>query len=57
LYNSDITQDDLVKEQFGMAGGTDVTAKKKKLASQERAAFSGSSGIAQGSLSQKKQAI
>lgn len=57
LYNSDISQDDLVKEQFGMAGGTDVTTKKKKLASKERAAFSGTSGIAQGSLAQKKQAI
>ncbi len=57
LYQDSLTEGDLVKEQFGLDGGTDVTAKKKKLASQERAAFSGSSGIAQGSLSQKKQAI
>lgn len=55
LYSDAITQDDLVKEQFGLQGGTDTTAKKKKLASQERAAFSGSSGIGQTSLSKNKQ--
>ncbi len=55
LYSDAITQDDLVKEQFGLQGGTDVTARKKKLASQERAAFSGSSGIGQTSLSKNKQ--
>ena len=57
LYGDELSESDLVKEQFGLAGGTDVTTKKKKLASKERAAFSGTSGIAQGSLSQKKQAI
>lgn len=55
LYSDAITQDDLVKEQFGLQGGTDTTAKKKKLASQERAQFSGSSGIGQTSLSKNKQ--
>jgi len=55
LYNDTLSKDDLTAEQFGLDGAANVTAKKKKLASQERAQFSGSSGIAQGSLSQRKK--
>lgn len=49
IYNDSIAQSDLESETFDGNGA--VTAKKKRLASQERAAFSGSSGVGQGSLS------
>lgn len=49
IYGDPIDQTDLENETF--AGDGTVTKKKKRLASQERAAFSGSSGITQGSLS------
>jgi hypothetical protein len=49
IYNDSIQQSDLESETFDGNGA--VTAKKKRLASQERAAFSGSSGVGQGSLS------
>lgn len=49
IYGDQIDQDDLENETF-FGDGT-VTKRKKRLASQERAAFSGSSGITQGSLS------
>lgn len=48
IYGENITTGDLVNETF--AGDGNVAAKKKRLASQERAAFSGSSGVGQGSL-------
>jgi hypothetical protein len=47
------TTDELVSEQFGTQGAADVANKKKNLASQERARFSGSSGIAQNSLNSR----
>lgn len=49
----DASTDDLVREAFDMEGAADVTRKKRNLASQERARFSGSSGIAQTSLNTK----
>jgi hypothetical protein len=49
IYKDNISQSDLESETFDGNGA--VTAKKKRLASQERAAFSGSSGVGQGSLS------
>jgi hypothetical protein len=49
IYNDQISQADLESETFDGNGA--VTQKKKRLASQERAAFSGSAGVAQGSLS------
>jgi len=42
--------DDLVQEAFNLERGTSVTAQKKRLASQERARFSGSSAIGRTSL-------
>jgi hypothetical protein len=47
-YGGSITQHDLATEAF--ENNTAVTNTKKRLASQERAAFSGSSGVGQGSL-------
>jgi hypothetical protein len=43
--------DELVDEQFGLKGSAEITKKKKNLASQERARFSGGSGITKTSLS------
>ena len=57
LYGSAISTDDLVRESFHLGGGADVSARKRGLASQERAAFSGTSGIGQQSLSKKKQGL
>lgn len=48
IYNDSIAQSDLETEVFDGNGA--VTNKKKRLASQERAAFSGSAGVGQGSL-------
>lgn len=48
IYNDQISQTDLETETFD--GNAAVTQKKKRLASQERAAFSGSAGVGQGSL-------
>jgi hypothetical protein len=48
IYNDQIAQSDLESEVFDGNGA--VTAKKKRLASQERAAFSGGAGVGQGSL-------
>lgn len=48
IYNDGIAQSDLESETF--EGNGAVTTKKKRLASQERAAFSGSAGVGQGSL-------
>lgn len=49
IYGVDYTQDDLVEEVF--TGNAAATNKRKSLASQERATFSGASGQATGSLS------
>lgn len=48
IYGDSLTQHDLETEAFD--GNGDVTAKKKRLASQERAAFTGSAGAAQSNL-------
>lgn len=48
IYHDSISQTDLMTEAF--EGNAGVTQKKKRLASQERAAFSGSAGTGQGSL-------
>lgn len=50
------TTDELATEQFGLAGAAGVTAKKKTLASQERARFAGSSGLGSTSLSAGRRA-
>lgn len=43
-------RDDLIREEFDLAGGASTTKLKKRLASQERARFSGSSAIGNNSL-------
>jgi hypothetical protein len=48
IYNDQITQSDLQAEAFD--GDGSVTTKKKRLASQERASFTGSAGVGQTSL-------
>ena len=56
LSNDVATADELVREQFSLAGGAGVTNKKKVLASQERARFSGQSGLGASSLSTGRKA-
>ena len=46
-----ITTDELAADAFSTSGAVDAAAKKKRLASQERARFSKSSGLSRGSLS------
>lgn len=48
IWNESISQSELESEQFD--GNAAAGAKKKRLASRERAAFSGSAGVGQGSL-------
>ena len=50
IYGLDYSQGDFEAEVF--EGDGEATRKRKRLASQERAAFSGSSGVTSGSLSQ-----
>lgn len=42
--------DDLVADEFNLAGGAEARKMKRRLASQERGRFSGTSGIGRGSL-------
>lgn len=49
--------EEATKETFGLAGAAKAETTKKKLASKERASFSGSSGIRAGSLSQDGRAL
>lgn len=44
------SRDDLIREEFGLAGASSTTKLKKRLASQERARFSGSSAVGANSL-------
>lgn len=56
-YSGEIgTTDELVQEQFSLSGAAEVTNKKKVLASQERARFSGMSGLGSTSLSSGRKA-
>lgn len=50
LYGVATSTDELIQENFGLGGGAETTTKKRKLASRERAAFSGSSALSAGSL-------
>ena len=51
MSRMDTSADELVSDQFGMQGAADISNKKRRLASQERARFSGSSAITQYSIS------
>lgn len=49
------TSEDLVRENLGLAGGTDVALKTKKLASRERARFSQTSALDKTSLGKRNR--
>ena len=51
IYGDSLTQGDLEAEVFENSG--EASRKRKRLASRERAAFSGQSGVGQGSLSRR----
>lgn len=51
IYGSQYSQQDAEAETFGTAGAAQATLRRKGLASQERAAFGGSSGVNQSSVS------
>lgn len=53
LARQEVSQEDLIREAFGVSGGTDAGAKKKRLASEERARFAGQSGLSKTSLAQR----
>jgi hypothetical protein len=54
LSGEEANSDDLVKEQFNITGAAEAASKKKRLASQERARFGGSSALSRTSLAQKR---
>lgn len=55
IYGESTSQSDLVQEAFSLSGSDKVSEKKRRLASQERAAFSGSSGLGRQSLSSQRR--
>ena len=57
IYGDQYGIEEATKETFGLAGAAEAETTKKKLASKERASFSGSSGIRAGSLAQEKGGI
>lgn len=48
-----LTTEELITDQFGLQGAAEVSNKKRRLASQERARFSGSSAIGANSLNSR----
>ena len=57
IYGDKYGIEEATKETFGLAGAAQAEKTKKKLASKERASFSGSSGIRAGSLAQEKGSL
>lgn len=57
IYGDQYGIEEATQETFGLAGGAKAETTKKKLASKERASFSGSSGVRAGSLAQEKGGI
>lgn len=57
IYGDQYGIEEATKETFGLAGAAQAEKTKKKLASKERASFSGSSGIRAGSLAQEKGSL
>jgi hypothetical protein len=55
LYGETGGTQDIAREELALAGGTDVTAKKKRLASKERAIFSQKSAIDTTSLGRRNK--
>ena len=54
LAREETTQADLIREAFGISGSAEASNKKKRLASQERAKFSGQSALSKTSLAQRR---
>ncbi len=54
-YGGDLTSEDLARSAFNLEGSNVASDKKRRLASQDRSAFAGSSGTAAGSLSKRKR--
>ena len=50
LSQDGLTTDELVSDQFGLAGAANISNRKDVLASQERARFAGDSGVGRSSL-------
>lgn len=50
IWGEDLSSEDLTRDTFNLSGGAQARRKRNRLASQERAAFSGSSGTQAGSL-------
>jgi len=55
LYGETAGEQDIAREELALAGGTDVTVKKKKLASKERALFQQKSAIDATSLARRNK--
>jgi len=55
LYGETAGEQDVAREELALAGGTDVTMKKKKLASKERALFQQKSAIDATSLARRNK--
>ena len=55
LYGETAGEQDIAREELALAGGTDVTVKKKRLASQERAMFQQKSAIDTSSLGRRSK--
>jgi len=55
LYGETAGEQDIAREELALAGGTDVSVKKKKLASQERAMFQQKSAIDTTSLGRRSK--
>lgn len=51
IYGDNLTSEDMTRDTFDLSGGAAARKKKGRLASQERAAFTGSSGAQNGSFS------
>lgn len=54
LSQDGLTADELVSDQFGLAGAANISNRKDVLASQERARFAGDSGVGRSSLKKNK---
>ena len=57
IYGDQYGIEEATKETFGLAGAAQAETTKKKLASKERASFSGSSAVRAGSLAQEKRSL
>ena len=57
IYGDKYSKQEALASEFNLAGSVEATKKSKKLASQERGTFGGSSGLRTGSLAQEKGSL